>query len=212
MEFDFSWDNLQTNLQANVGGNNKKWEKDTRFWKLAKNEDGNGAAVIRLLPDKDGKPFVKMFHYGIKKYNPSNPKKPLWFIANSPETIGAPCPVKEHYIALTAEGTEEADKESKNFKRQTKFIANILIEKDPANPENNGKVFLFEFGTKVKDKILAWLNPSEEELAMEIEPKALYNPVSGNSIKLKIKPQGDFFTYDGSEVMPTVTSLFDTKE
>lgn len=212
MDFNFSWDDLSKNLQANMNGNTKQWEKDTRFWKLSKNEDGDGAALIRLLPDKDGKPMIKMFHYGIKKYNPSNPKKPLWFITNSPESIGAPCPVKDHYLTLTGEGTTEASEEAKKFKRQTKFVANIMVVKDPANPDNDGKVFLWEFGTKMKDKILAWLNPSDEEKAMGEVGKALYNPIEGNNIKLKIKKQGEFFTYDGTEVAGNTSALFESKD
>jgi hypothetical protein len=153
-----------------------------------------------------------MFHYSIKKYNAVNPKKPLWFIANSPESINMDCPVKDHYLKLMAEGTTEAEKEAKIYKRQTKFIANIMVVKDPANPENDGKVFLWEFGTKMKDKILAWLKPSDEEISMGEEAKALFNPLNGNNIKLKIKKQGEFFTYDGSEVNGTTTSLFDDKE
>jgi hypothetical protein len=211
MNFDFSWDDLSKNLQANAGAP-KTFEKDTRFWTLSKDENGNGAALIRLLPDKDNKPFVKLFHYGIKKYNPTNPKKPLWFISDSPESIGLDCPVKEHYLALKAEGTTEADEESKKYKRQTKFIANIMVIKDPANPANDGKTFLFSFGTKMKDKFLSLMNPSDEEKAMGEEPKQLFNPLSGYDFKLKIKKQGEFSTYDGSEVAIKPTALFATKE
>jgi hypothetical protein len=211
MNFDFSWDDLSKNLQANAGAN-KTFEKDTRYWTLAKDESGSGAALIRFLPDVERKPFVKIFHYGIKKYNPTNPTKPLWFIADSPETINAPCPVKEHYLALMAEGTTEAAEEAKKFKRQTKFITNIMVMKDPANPANEGKTFLFSFGTKMKDKILALMNPSPEEKAMGEEAKQLFNPINGFDFKLKIKKQGEFSTYDGSEVVSKPTALFETGE
>lgn len=207
--FDFSWDNLSANLQNNI--NAKKYEKDTRFWKLSKDESGNGTALIRLLTDATGTPMVKLFHYSIKKYNPGNPKA-IWFIANSPESVNLPCPVKEHYQHLMAEGTTEATKDAGNFKRQTKFVANIMVVKDPANPDNDGKVFLWEFGTKMKDKIMGWLNPSDEEKAMGEEAKALFNPLDGNNIKLKIKRQGEFFTYDSTEVSPSKTALFSSKD
>jgi hypothetical protein len=211
MNFDFSWDNLSKNLQANVTGGAKTYEKDTRFWKLSKDENGNGAALIRLLPDSNGKTMVKVFHYGIKKANPTG-KKPLWYVANSPESVGLPCPVKEHYLKLMAEGTKEATDEAGKFKRQTKFVTNIMVVKDPSNPENEGKVFLFEFGTKMKDKFFGWLNPSDEEKAMGEEPKQLFNPIAGNSIKLKIKKQGEFFTWDPTEVVPTVNGIYADKE
>lgn len=214
MNLDFSWDELSKNLQANAQAPAfKKFEADKRFWKLAKNEDGSGAAVIRLMYDRVGKPvpFVKIFHYGMKKFIPGSPK-PIWFIANSPESIGAPCPVQEHYMALKAEGTDEALKESENFKRQTKFYANIMVVKDPSNPENEGKMFLWEFGTKMKDRIVSWLKPTQEELDMGEEAKDLYNPMNGYSIKLKIKKQGDFFSYDETSLMPSPTAVFESKE
>lgn len=211
-DFDFSWDKLSENLQSNMNsGAFKKFEADKRFWKLSKNEDGNGAAVIRLLPDKDNKPFIKMLHYGMNKINPQSGKK-MWFIANSPESIGAPCPIKEHYMSLMAEGTTEASEEAKKFKRQTKFIANIMVVKDPSNPSSEGEIFLWEFGTKMKDRIMSWLQPSQEELSMGEEAKALYNPVEGFSIKLKIQKQGDFFTYDGTSLMGSTSSVFNSVE
>jgi hypothetical protein len=213
-DFDFSWDNLSKNLEANLtNNNNKKWEADKRFWKLAKNEDGTGVAIIRLMPySLKASPFIKMFHYGLKKVVPGT-AKPMWLIANSAETIGAPCPIKEHYMKLTAEGTTEASAEAKLFKRQTKFITNIMVIKDPSNPDNEGKVFLWEFGTKMKDRIEAWLKPTKEDIDLGEEPKELYNPMNGFSIKLKItqKP-GEIPSYDSTSLQDKPTSIFTDRD
>lgn len=194
----FDWENLEKKLNFSVSS--KTYEKDTRFWKMSRDENDNGMAIIRLLPDPKTTPFIKMFHYTLKRFDPVS-KKTQWYIENSPETIGLPDPVKEHFNALIQEGTKEASDESKNFKRQTKFITNILVVKDPANPENDGKVFLWEFGTKLKDKFFSWMKPSEEELMLGTSPKPLYNPLSSYNIKLKAhKGSNGFVSYENSEI------------
>ena len=203
MDFDFDFNSLNMPQQLEK----KTYEKDTRFWKISKNDDGRGVAIIRLLPDANKVPFVRLYGYSLKgKYNPTT-KKNAWYIANSPASINLPDPVAERYAQLMAEGTKEAETEAKTLKRNTKFYSNILVVNDPGNPENNGKVFLWEFGTKMKDKLMAWMNPSEEELALGEKKRALFNPISGNNIKLKIAPQGEWSSYDGSEVLSDITSI-----
>ena len=38
-------------------------------------------------------------------------------------------------------------------KRRLSYYSNILVVSDPANPENEGKVFLFRYGKKIFDMI-----------------------------------------------------------
>lgn len=40
-------------------------------------------------------------------------------------------------------GSEENKKLASKQKRKLQYIANIFVAKDPANPENEGKTFLF---------------------------------------------------------------------
>ena len=35
---------------------------------------------------------------------------------------------------------------SQRYKRKKSYVSNILVIDDPANPENNGKVFLYRYG------------------------------------------------------------------
>lgn len=206
----FDWDNLEKNLNFSASG--KSYEKDTRFWKMSRDENDNGTAIIRLLPDTKTTPFIKMYHYSLRKYN-ANTKKYQWYIENSPEIIGLPDPVKEHYILLSQDGDEAISESAKDFKRQTKFITNIIVIKDPSNPENDGKVFLWEFGTKLKDKFFSWMKPSEDELALGTTPKPLYNPVSSYNIKLKAhRGSNTFVSYENSEVFGELTSIIPGKK
>lgn len=207
MDFNFDWNSMSGNLPKEK--EHKKYEADTRFWKISKNEQGKGVAIIRLLPDKNKIPYVRLYGYSLKKPNPFKQGASMWYIANSPDSINLPDPVKEKYNELMQIGTEEAKNQAKILRRNTKFFANILVVKDPANPENDGKVFLWEFGTKMKDKIMAWQEPSEEELMMGAKSKNLFHPILGHNIKLAIAPQGEWSSYDSSEVMPDATSIID---
>ena len=210
LELDWSFDSVAKDIQR-TENTFKKYEKDTRFWRLSKNEAGDGTALIRLMLDKNGKKRTQpLYYYSLKRQGIDGKTK--WYIANSPETIGLPCPAKEYFSALKSEGTTEALAMSEKFKRQTKYVTNIMVVKDPANPENEGKIFLWEFGTKMLDKVLAWITPSAEELAMGEVGKNLYDPLNGYNIKLKVKKQGDFPTYDGSEVSATPSAVCDSKE
>lgn len=207
MDFNFDWNSMTGNLPQEKAY--KKFEGDTRFWKISKNEQGKGVAIIRLLPDKNKIPYVRIYGYSLKKANPFKQGAYMWYIANSPDSINLPDPVKEKYTELMQMGTEEAKAQAKILRRNTKFFTNIIVVKDPANPENNGKTFLWEFGTKMKDKIMAWQEPSDEEKMMGAKSKNLYHPLQGHNIKLAIAPQGEWSTYDSSEVMPDECSILD---
>ena len=199
------WSSLEKNLSDNITKEKKSYD-DNRFWKLSRDENDNGGAIIRLLPDPTGTPFIQRYNHAFQSFDAVNKKK-RWYINNSPETIGEACPVSELWSKLYSLGTDEAKKEAKKFSRKIKFITNIKVIKDPANPQNEGKIFLWEFGTKLKDKFMAALQPSDSEIAMGEEPKQLFNPLAGNNIKLKIKKAAGFLNYDDTEIMG-VSSIY----
>lgn len=189
----------------------KRDYKDPRFWKLSKDQE-KGAAIIRLITDKNKMPFVRVYHYSSKKVINN---KTHWLIADSPSSIELPCPIQEHYFKLLNEGDEETAK--KYFQRKVKYITNIYVVKDPANPENNGKVFLYEFGSKLNEKFSGYMIPDETRTSLGEKPKDLYNPVNGYNIKLIInKNSAGFWSYDSTELAdltPTrVGNIDDDKE
>ena len=193
------WASLEKNLGESITKEKKSYTDD-RFWKLSRDENDNGTALIRLLPDPTGTPFISLFNHAFQSFDAVNKKK-RWFINNSPQSINEPCPASDLWSALFNAGTDEAKTEAKNFSRKISFYANIKVIKDPSNPQNEGKIFLWKFGTKLKDKFMAALNPSETDRAMGEEPKQLFNPLTGCDIKLKIKKAAGFLNYDDTEVM-----------
>jgi hypothetical protein len=164
--------------------------KDDRFWSPERGKDGNGYAVLRFLPACEGEevPWARVFSHGFQG-------KGGWYIENCPTTLGKKCPVCEANNELWNSGIE-ADKEiARARKRKLSYISNIMVVSDPANRENEGKVFLFRYGKKIFDKITDSMQPKfpgEEP----INPFDFWN---GRNFKMKIQTVGGFANYDKSE-------------
>lgn len=182
----------------------KKYEEDSRFYKLTRDkETGAGIAVIRFLPDSE-----RTFVQEISRINTTIEKNGKKRFVNelTPSAIGLPCPFQEEWQRLWNSGEKE---EAKRFGRGKKYLANIKVIKDPAKPENEGKIFLLEMSAAMKDKIYAALNPSDADKALGEEPKELFNPLRGNSFKLSAKVGANgMVTYDSSAVIEKVDSIY----
>jgi hypothetical protein len=204
-----NWDELEKSLGEDVKKAKKDY-KDDRFWTLSRDENNNGGAIIRLLPDPNGVPFIQMYSHAWQSYDPIKKKK-RWYINESPSIIGLEDPASDFWGALYSLGTDEAKLEARNFSRKIQYYTNIKVIKDPANPQNEGKIFIWKFGTKLKDKIMAALKPSEADIQMGEEPKQLYNPLTGNNIKLKAKEVAGFVNYDDTTIAE-VSAIYNSKE
>ena len=163
---------------------------EDRFWKPEVDKAGNGYAVIRFLPAPEGEdlPWVRVFDHGFQ--GPGG-----WYIENSLTTIGQQDPVSEYNSKLWNSGVEANKDIARKQKRRLKYIANIVVVSDPKNPDNEGKVFLYQFGKKIFDKITEAMNP-------QFEDETPVNPFdfwSGANFKLKIRQVEGYRNYDKSE-------------
>jgi len=173
---------------------------DERLWKLECDKSGNGYAVIRFLPAPEGEdlPFVKLYSHAFQ--GPGG-----WYIENSLTTMGQKDPVSEYNSMLWNNGTDAGKDAARKQKRKLTYIANIYVVKDPANPENEGRVFLYKFGKKIFDKITAAMQPEfEDEEA--IDPFDFWQ---GANFKLKAKNVAGYRNYDSSEFARTSALLDD---
>ncbi len=178
----------------NTGGNN-----DDRLWKLDVDKSGNGYAVIRFLPAPEGEdlPFVKLYSHAFQ--GPGG-----WYIENSLTTLGQKDPVSEFNTTLWNNGTDAGKDTARKQKRKLTYISNIYVVKDPANPENEGQVFLYKYGKKIFDKLTAAMQPEfEDEEA--IDPFDFWQ---GANFKLKAKNVAGYRNYDSSE-FAAVSPLLD---
>jgi len=170
--------------------NNGSSSSDERLWKLECDKSGNGYAVIRFLPAPNGEdlPFVKLYSHAFQ--GPGG-----WYIENSLTTLGQKDPVSEYNTMLWNNGTDAGKEQARKQKRKLTYVANIYVVKDPANPANEGKVFLFKFGKKIFDKLTAAMQPEfEDEEA--IDPFDFWQ---GANFKLKAKNVAGYRNYDSSE-------------
>ena len=179
--------------------NNNGSSGDDRLWKLECDKSGNGYAVIRFLPAPDGEdlPFVKLYSHAFQ--GPGG-----WYIENSLTTLGQKDPVSEFNTTLWNNGTDAGKDAARKQKRKLTYISNIYVVKDPTNPENEGKVFLYKYGKKIFDKLTAAMQPEfEDEEA--IDPFDFWQ---GANFKLKAKNVAGFRNYDSSE-FAAVTPVLD---
>tara|TARA_B100000131_G_scaffold320256_1_gene367919 strand:- start:6004 stop:6912 length:909 start_codon:yes stop_codon:yes gene_type:complete len=163
---------------------------DERFWKPEMDKTGVGSAVIRFLPAPDGEefPWVKMYSHAFK--GPGG-----WYIENSLTTNGGKDPVSEYNRELWNSGNEKDKDTVRKQKRKLSYFSNIYVVRDPANPANEGKVFLYKFGKKIFDKVLNAMQP-------EFEDETPINPFDfwqGANFRLKIKKVDGYWNYDKSE-------------
>ena len=170
----------------NAGGGNV----DDRLWKPEVDKSGNGYAVVRFLPAPDGEelPWVKLFSHAFQ--GPGG-----WYIENSLTTIGQKDPVGDLNRTLWNSGNETDKDTVRKQKRKLSYYSNIYVVKDPSNPQNEGRVFLYKYGKKIFDKIMDVMQPEFED-ETPINPFDLW---AGANFKLKIVKKDGFWNYDKSE-------------
>ena len=170
--------------------NSTPTSEDNRFWKPEVDKSGNGFAIIRFLPAPAGEdvPFVRVWDHGFQ--GPGG-----WYIEKSLTTLGQKDPVSEYNTELWNSGIEANKETVRKQKRRLSYFSNIYVISDKANPENEGKVFLFKYGKKIFEKLNAAMNP-------EFEDEAPLNPFDlweGANFKLKIRNVEGYRNYDKSE-------------
>jgi len=174
----------------NAGGDKKSY-KDDRLWKLQRDKSGAGYAVIRFLPAKgEGElPWTRYWDHGFQ--GPGG----QWYIEKSLTSIGKSDPVGELNGRLWNTGHDEDKETARKQKRRLHHVANIMVVNDPVNPENNGKIMLFEFGKKIFDKITDAMKPEFEDE----KPMDPFDFWDGANFKLKARKVDGWVNYDKSE-------------
>ena len=169
----------------------KKSYGDERLWKPEVDKSGNGYAIIRFLPQPEGDdlPWAKVWNHAFQ--GPTG----KWLIENCPTTAGGKCPVCEENSKLWNSGIESDKNIARDRKRKLSYYSNILVVSDSKHPENEGKVFLYKYGKKIFDKIMAAMQPEFED-ETPINPFDLWE---GANFKLKIRKVDGYWNYDKSE-------------
>lgn len=208
-----SFDALKKNRSKSLQNLTKEIEKisqksysnpdEGKYWKPTRDSAGNGFAIIRFLPApaNEDMPFIRIWDHGFQ--GPTG----LWYIENSLTTLGQEDPVSDYNKKLWNSGLESDKETVRKQKRRLKYVANIYVIKDSGNPENEGKVFLYQFGKKIFDKLDDLMNPSFEDE----EPINPFDLWEGANFRLKIRQFEGYPNYDKSEFDSTAP-LFDDDE
>lgn len=198
-KFAMNWDAIQEKVKESE---KKTFEKDKRLYIPQKNKDGSFNALIRFLPQKDLSkvPYVELYSHNFSV-------KDKWYINDCPTTIkGSKCPVCESNKELWDSDEDTVRKRS----RKLRVYSNILVLKDPQNPENEGKVFIYGYGVKIFNKIKAAMFPGEGSID---DPIRVFDFYEGVNFKLNIKNiktnTGYQPNYDDSKFSDTITEVAD---
>jgi len=170
--------------------NNSYADDAEKLWKLECDKAQNGYAVIRFLPAPEGEdlPWVKMWtHFFQGKYG--------WYAENCRTTLGRhekdPCAELNTELWAYGKGSPEQAQAQKQ-KRKLSYYSNIYVVKDPANPQNEGKVFLFKYGKSIYDLVMASMTATyEDETA--IDPFDFWK---GANFKLKARNKEGYRNYE----------------
>ena len=197
------FDSLMKEVEKIANPQSESRGADDRYWQPEVDKAGNGYAVIRFLAPPKGEelPWVRVWNHGFK--GPSG----KWYIENSLTTLGKADPVSEYNTELWNSGSEANKEIARQQKRKLSYITNILIVKDPAHPENEGKVFLYKFGKKIFDKIKDVAEPQFED-EKPINPFDFWE---GANFKLKIRNVEGYRNYDKSE-FDGISSISDSDD
>lgn len=198
----------QETVMQEVEGFFKKEERtyedeDPNLYTFKKDEAGNVNVRFRFLPpiadffpeyEEEVTPIVEWHEHTFK-----DAKTGKWLWVGCPTTFGLECPVCEYNSELWKSGNKDL---ARHQGRKYRYAANIVVIKDPTQPENEGKVFSYKFGKAILKKIEAAKKPLTEE---EIDVGANRVPISpfyirelGADFVLKGGKKGDNFTYDDS--------------
>lgn len=183
---------------------------DDNFWKPTVDKAGNGSAIIRFLPAPEGEdvPFVRFWDHGFQ--GPGG----KWYIEKSLTSIGEKDPVAEYNSKLWKESDNDDSpqrKQARKQKRRLHYVANIYVVKDPGNPDNNGKVFLYDFGKKIFEKLNALMHPVDDG----IEEKKPINPFclwTGANFYLRMRQVDGYRSYEASSFGEPKPLFDDDKE
>ena len=175
--------------KESAGGTKFEKEDTSHIWKPTVDKAGNGYAVIRFLPAEGDVPWVRYWDHGFKGDTGK------WYIEKSLTSLGQADPLGEFNAKLWNSGNEDDRATVRKQKRRLHYVVNIQVVSDPSAPHNEGKVFLYQFGKKIFDKIQDLMQPQFPG-ETPCDPFDLW---AGADFQLKIRQLDGYRNYDKSE-------------
>lgn len=196
MEFDVNdiFNEVRSSITTQPSGDNI-WKNKLRF-------EAGKEYVLRLLPYiKEGREGMKKSLFKYQRYTWQD-QSGKWTSVLSPRTWGGKCPIGDWSYRVKYKGTDEerADMEKRLFYKAGAY-ANVLVIKDPTNPENEGKVKILDMGKKVQNLITSALDGELDKSWTDQARK-----YSGNkNIEIKVGPKVYDLSPEGVNLVIRVT-------
>lgn len=163
--------------------------------KDAKDKQKGYVATVRFLPNvlEDGtigpSAIEKHVHYAkLPDY------EDLQGYYDSLINFGEKCPLTTLYWKLKNSKNQAEVERAELIGRTTKYYSYVLIVEDEQHPELEGKIMVFPYGFKIKEKI------NLEKTGENSEGKKcnVFDPANGKDFRLIVKQIGEFPNYDSS--------------
>lgn len=202
-------DKFKANREAGVALLRKATEEKTffnEFYYPERDQQGAASVVLRFLPQKDPNavPFVSLYRHMFKGDDGK------WVVTDlCATTFNEQCEICRCNSELWRTNDPEKQNIARARKRKKEYICNVLVLKDPRNPDNEGKVFPFKFGPSIYEKIKNAITPSYDDEPV-INPFDLWE---GADFLLRIRKdsQSKQVTYDDSK-FANVSALYNGDE
>lgn len=174
--------NILKELKSSEGSGEKK-EFSSDYLKVSLDKDQTEMEVVlRFLPNPDSStsvPWVFRPAHMIKFANGNFMYEPCPKKQKKGE-----CPICEEVNSMYQSQNPKLEATAGKQFAKKRYFHNVLVVKDPRNNgENEGKVFIYEYGKQVHDICL-------EALQDDDEPLVYFDPVDGANFKLKIIKSG----------------------
>ncbi len=191
--------------RSSLGKKTTNNQRDETYYP-ERDKSGNGSAVFRFLPGlerEDNPYYVERFQHGFEFNN-------KWFVEFCPSTpnIDKECPTCDDNFDTIGEYGKWDDvpkdvqdvirKRSRTAGFEAGNYCNIKVIKDPANPENEGKVHLFNFGKGIMDMILEMAQPVDDGLGDVPTPVDVFDLENGADFKFIIRKKDGRANYEKS--------------
>lgn len=173
--------------------------------KNAKDKKKGYRAVLRFLPNftTDGKlgefTITKLVHYAnFTDYTDLNG----YYDSMKSFGKGEKCDLYDTFWQLKNSKSVVQQERAKQIAYSTKYYSYVQVIEDENQPEMEGKIMIFPFGKKIKEKIAA-------EYSGEItgEKCNVYDIANGKDFVLIIREVGGFANYDSSTFKPEVSAI-----
>lgn len=164
-----------------------------------KGRDGVYKALIRFLPNVHNPALSKVMKYYVWLEDPATKEG---FSVDCPSTVGKKSILKDVYWKLKkSESVRDQELAQESFGRVETYYSLVQILKDPNQPELEGKIMVFKYGSKINQKIEAQLKP---EFGSPVNPFDLFE---GRVFALQIVKKMKWNNYDQCEFMGDRTPL-----